>query len=232
MLLSLEVAARASKLSRLQVEEVLEEIQAFHKEVVFAPTWVETTGDRDLKTSLRELGKTDFFTKEIDALQLTGRCRISIHSAKDLPDPLPEGLCLVALTKGCDPRDSLVLPEGKELRDLPPAPRVGTSSARRDLLVQAILPGAVCCDIRGSIERRLEQLDQGFYDAVVIAEAALIRLSFTHRRRVYLDGPTAPYQGQLAVLARVGDEEMKTLFGCIDSRIREGVSHACSLSRF
>src|SRR5690348_1871807 len=97
------------------MEEVLQELLQFHPDVEFEPIWIVTTGDRDLKTSLRSLEKTDFFTKEIDALQLSGGCRISVHSAKDLPDPLPKGLVIAALTRGVDPSDSIVLRSGETL---------------------------------------------------------------------------------------------------------------------
>src|SRR5690349_22694965 len=96
------VGARGTALSRAQVDEVLQELKQYHPDVVFHPIWVETTGDKDLLTSLKTQEKTDFFTKEIDALQLSGICRLSIHSAKDLPEPLAKGLTLVALTKGMD----------------------------------------------------------------------------------------------------------------------------------
>ena len=114
----IKAGARGSALSRAQLEEVLHELRQYHPEVAFDPIWMETTGDIDLKTSLRHLEKTDLFTKEIDTLQLLGHCRISIHSAKDLPDPLPHGLELIALTKGVDPSDSIVLRDNEWLHIL------------------------------------------------------------------------------------------------------------------
>ncbi len=212
------VGARSSPLSKAQCDEVLLELKPFYPEIEFQPIWVETTGDKDLKTSLRSLEKTDFFTKEIDALVLSGQCRIGIHSAKDLPDPLPQGLVLIALTKGVDPSDSIALREGDTLESLPLGAKIGTSSVRREKNIRELRSDFVCVDIRGNIQTRLMLLDEGIVDGLVIAEAALIRLKLTHRNRIFLPGERAPLQGQLAVLARADDEEMLQLFKCIDVR--------------
>ncbi len=206
------VAGRDSNLSKKQIEEVQNELQCFHPEITFERLLVKSTGDLHLEVSLRTLDKTDFFTKEIDNLLLDNQCRVAMHSAKDLPEPIPKGLAIVALTKGVDSADSLVFAEG---RPLPSYPRIGSSAERRDATVKMLFPNAVCCDIRGTIDSRLEQLDRGLYDAVVMAEAALIRLGLTHRNRLRLPGPTAPKQGRLAVLARADDLEMQQLFSCI-----------------
>jgi hydroxymethylbilane synthase len=200
------------------VEEVLQELRCFHPEVEFQPLWIETTGDRDLTTSLRSLEKTDFFTREIDAFQKSGGCRISIHSAKDLPEPLPEGLALVAVTKGVDPSDVIVLRDAETLLSLPFGAKVGTSSIRRETQIRTLRNDLICVDVRGPIERRLALLDTGVIDGVVMAEAALIRLKLTHRTRFPLPGERAPLQGQLAVLSLEGDEQMRELFQCIDVR--------------
>ncbi|MCB1118037.1 MAG: hydroxymethylbilane synthase [Chlamydiia bacterium] len=192
--LQLKCAARSSNLARVQVREIEQELG-----LVLQPIFVETHGDLDLKTSLRALDKTDFFTREVDALVLSGEADLAIHSAKDLPEPLPEGLKCVYLSKGVDSRDALVMREGMNLDDVS---IVGTSSERRDRAVREMKPDVVCKDIRGTIEARLEQLLAGCYDAVVIAEAALIRLELTHLNRLYLPGDTAHLQGKLAVIMR------------------------------
>ncbi len=206
------VGGRGSPLSKVQVEEVEAEIKKFNPQVVFAPLWITTYGDKDRTTSLKSLDKTDFFTREIDEALKKGECRIGIHSAKDLPDPLPKGLVVVAFTKGLDSSDSLVVREGKTLK------KVATSSARREKTVKELWPDVECVDIRGNIDERLRQLDEGIVDGVIVAECALIRLKLTHRTRIPLPGETAPGQGQLAVVARVGDAEMAELFSAIDSR--------------
>lgn len=211
----IQVGGRNTPLSLLQVQEVLQELQLHHPEVEFDVEAVETTGDLDQKTSLRSLDKTDFFTKEIDAMLLNGECRIAIHSAKDLPDPLPEGLAIIALTKGVSSADALVLREGEVLRE---NMLIATSSERREESVQMLNPNVEFCDIRGNIKQRLAQLENGSVDGVVIAEAALIRLGLTHLNRIILPGETAALQGRLAVVARSDDQEIAALFSCIDTR--------------
>src|SRR5262249_52760384 len=143
---------------------------------------------------------------------LEGRCRIAIHSAKDLPDPLPRGITMVALTEGLDPTDVLVLKEGQSLSSLPFGAIIATSSERREKAVKQLRPDFRFIDLRGTIAERLMQLDQGLANGVVVAEAALIRLGLTHLNRVKLPGFSASLQGQLAVTARTGDEEMRRLF--------------------
>lgn len=207
----IKVGARDSKLSRAQVEEILRELLAFHPHVVFDPIWMKTTGDHDLKTSLKTLGKTDFFTKELDEKLLSRDIQIAIHSAKDLPDPLPSGLKVVALTRGVDPSDSLVFNEA----ELPQGARIGTSSQRREEMLLKWRPDLKCVDIRGTIDHRLSLLDRGDLEGLVVAEAALIRLKLTHRKRMPLDGDTAFLQGRLAVVARDDDAQMEELFSCL-----------------
>jgi hydroxymethylbilane synthase len=213
---TVRVGARCSRLSRAQVEEVFFAFKEFHPDVQFEPVWIETTGDRDLCSSLRKLEKTDFFTKEIDERQLQADFRISIHSAKDLAEPLALGLRIAALTKGVDSSDVIVLTRD----ELPLHARIGTSSQRREENVKALRSDLICVDIRGTIEKRLEQLDANLYDGVVMAEAALIRLQLTDRRRIVLPGEGAVLQGQLAVVVREEDEEMVGLFSCLDVRKR------------
>src|SRR5581483_7843531 len=184
----IKVGARGSSLSRAQVQEVLIELQKFHPEIVFETVFVTTGGDKDLTTSLRTIPQgNNFFTKEIDELQLQNAFRISIHSAKDLSDPLPKGLTLVALTRGQDPRDSLVLREHEGIDTLPQGARIATSSIRRDEAIQALRKDFICVDIRGTIEKRLSSLFEKKVDGVVIAEAAIIRLHLTHLNRIFLD---------------------------------------------
>lgn len=186
------IGARASPLSREQVEEVRREF-GWEFEVV----WVKTIGDRDKTTSLRGMEKTDFFTRELDQMLLAGEIDAAIHSAKDLPEPLPKGLKIAALSHGVDPRDSLVIK--KE-----PMRVVATSSQRREEAVRALFPDCKFVDLRGTIQERLQKE----VDGVVVAEAALIRLHLTHLKRIFLPGPTAPLQGKLAIVCRQNDENI------------------------
>lgn len=216
----IQVGTRNSPLALEQCREVLDEMRRDHPDLDFDLIETETTGDLDRATSLRALDKCDFFTKEIDAMLLEEKCRIAIHSAKDLPEPLPEGIHIVALTRGVDSSDSLVLQEGTTLASLPQGACIATSSERREEAVRQLRPDLTFCDIRGTIAERLTKLESGEIAGVVIAEAALIRLKLTHLNRVRLPGETAALQGRLAILAREDDTEMEALFSCIDSRER------------
>lgn len=208
----LKVAARASKLSQIQVKEVLNLVQQHFPAVEFETTYLLSTGDKNKHVSLREQEKTDFFTKELDELVIKKHVDIAVHSAKDLPDPLPAGLTCVALTKGLNPIDSLVMAADRPIKT------IATSSVRRECFVKNLFPDACFVDIRGTIEERLAQIEHQIVDAVVIAEAALIRLGLTDRPRIFLEGCTTPMQGQLAIIAHEENVQMADLFRSLDCR--------------
>lgn len=182
----MRVGARSSPLSRAQVEEIRAEFG-----FVFDVIWVETAGDIDKETSLRGMERSDFFTRELDLMLLEGKIDLAVHSAKDLPDPLPKGLKIAAISKGADPRDALVIKRE-------PVRIVATSSVRREEAVRQIYPHCQFVDVRGTIQERLAK----DVDGVVIAEAALLRLKLTHLKRIFLPGETAPMQGKLAIVCR------------------------------
>lgn len=217
-MLPIIVGGRQSPLSQAQIREVFLELQQWIPHIHFRSLLVETYGDKNYSISLRDLGKSDFFTREVDQLLLKGLCRIAIHSAKDLPEPLAEGVELVALTKGLDPADSLVFRPKEALHTLPTDSLIATSSIRREEAVKKMRADFRFTDIRGTISHRLEKLNSYKVDGVVIAEAALLRLGLTHLNRIKIPGETVPYQGQLAVLARQGDQEMREFFSPLDVR--------------
>jgi len=203
----IRAGARSSPLSKAQFREVEVELG-----FSLQPVWVETTGDRDKSTSLRTLDKTDFFTRELDQMLLRAQIDVAIHSAKDLPEPIPRGLAVVAITKGVDSRDCLVLRKGERLR---PGAIIATSSIRREEAVKQMCNDVQFIDLRGTIGERLAKLNDGTADGVVLAEAALIRLALTHLHRIFLPIDGVSMQGRLAVTAREGDVEMKELFAKI-----------------
>lgn len=210
------VGARSSPLSRVQFEEV--RADPLLGPCQLEPVWVETTGDLDKKTSLRNLGASNFFTKELDEMLLDHKIRVAIHSAKDLPDPLPQGLSLIALTKGVDPRDSLVFRNGDDLHLLPKEAKIATSSVRREEMIRSLRSDLQFVDLRGTISQRLALLESGAVDALVMAEAAIIRLQLTDLNRWILPGKTALHQGRLAILSRNGDVAMETLFAPLNRK--------------
>jgi hydroxymethylbilane synthase len=203
----MRIGARSSPLSRVQVYEACRNLT-----LDWEPVWVETRGDLDKTTSLRTLEKTDFFTHEIDELLLRGEIRIGIHSAKDLPSPMPDGLCVAARTPSIDPRDAMVLRQGASLASLPPTPLIATSSERREKAARLLRADFRFQDLRGTIAERLQVLEASAVDGVIIAESAILRLGLTHLNRVYLPGETAEGQGQIAVVCRSSDLEMISLW--------------------
>ena len=214
--IKLSVAARSSLLSRAQVKELQGFLGLF---VELYPTFLETYGDLDRKTSLQTLGKTDFFTREVDEEVLSGRCDLAIHSAKDLPEKLPVGLSLIAMTKGIDPRDALILRFQETIESLPASAVIATSSERRAQAVRALRDDLTFIDLRGTIQERLELLDKGQADGVVVAEAAIIRLKLTHLTRIYLPGQTTAGQGQLAIVGKTNQKKiLETQLSCHDHK--------------
>lgn len=206
-------------MSKAQFHEVQRELKKHYPSICLEPIFIDSFGDKNLSISLRTLDKTDFFTRELDQMLLQHQCRIAIHSAKDLPEPLPEGLKVVAITTGVDSSDSLVMRKRNTLGNLKHGALIATSSARREEAVKQLRADFRFTDIRGTIEQRLTKLENREVDGVVIAEAALIRLNLTHLNRVTLPGETTPLQGQLAIVARSDDKEMENHFACLDSRI-------------
>ncbi|MGA0334135.1 MAG: hydroxymethylbilane synthase, partial [Kiritimatiellia bacterium] len=184
----LRVFSRSSRLARLQVEEALPFLQQAFPGREFQAEALETVGDRDLSTPLTDPSvPADFFSRELDRLQLMGEADLVVHSAKDLPQPLPEGLVLGAMLPARDTRDSLVIREGVDLRE---GGVIGTSSSVREAAMRELYPLCTFKSIRGDIGQRLAQLDAGDYDAVIIAGCALLRLQLDHRISEWLDYET------------------------------------------
>lgn len=198
--MQLLVGARSSCLSRKQVEEVA----SYFPEWTLTPVYYETKGDLDQTTSLRLVEKTNFFTQEIDEALLRGEIGMAVHSAKDLPETLPEGLVVGCLTPSLSGLDALVLQEQGALF---PSMLVATSSKQREQRVLQLVPDAKFVDVRGVIHERLAYLEKGV-DGVVVAEAALLRLGLDKLPRVYLPGPSTPLQGSLALVVRQEDQEL------------------------
>jgi len=192
------VAQTRSALARL--EEIL---PAFSFETVL----VSTPGDRDRKTDLRDT-PVDFFTRDLDSRILSGELDCALHSAKDLPDPLPDGLDWCWLPWREDPRDAVLLRRGSSAAELPEHPRIAVSSERREEFCRHRFPGAMMAPIRGNIEERLDQLDSGDFDVVIMASAALARLGLADRISELIsleDLATPDGQGYLALTFASGN---------------------------
>lgn len=204
---------RPSKLSRIQTRNALRRIANLLPGVRFEEVPVASPGDRDRETDLRR-SPDDFFTRDLDKAVLAGDLDCAVHSAKDLPDPVTEGLDWCWLPWREDARDVLVLPLGRTTCDLPPDARLGISSERRAAYCRGRFPDAQPCSIRGNVEDRIAQLDRGDYDALITAGAALQRLDMTDRITEWApleELPTPDGQGVLALTFRADDERLLRL---------------------
>jgi len=165
---------------------------------------VKTTGDRITDVPLAQVGGKGLFTKEIEEALLDGHADLAVHSLKDLPTELPEGLALAAVPEREDPRDAVV---GKRLADLPAGARVGTSSLRRAAQLHKLRPDLRIESVRGNLDTRLRKLAEGQYDAILLAAAGLKRLGWEDRIAEILSAEamcSAVGQGALAIEARPG----------------------------
>ncbi len=188
---------------------------------------IKTSGDRLAEASLSEIGGKRLFVKEIEDALLAGEIDIAVHSSKDMPAVLPDGLVIGAVLPREDPRDVMVLAEGAPaqssleslIRTLGNAPRIGTSSVRRIAQLARLFTKARFAPIRGNLDTRMRKLDSGDYDALVLAAAGLRRLKHGHRvsSALPIDACVpAPGQGIVAVEIRSDDDRMRSLLAAID----------------
>jgi hydroxymethylbilane synthase len=194
------IGSRGSALALWQANHVQELLLA--KGVSTKIEIIKTTGDRVQDVPISTLGTKGVFTKEIEDALLAGEIDIAVHSLKDMLTTLPEGLCLAATPEREDPRDALA---GKKLADLPQGATVGTSSSRRAAQLKELRPDVQIKEIRGNVDTRLRKLDEGQYDAIVLAAAGLRRLGLEARIAELLtfDQMTpAPGQGALGIETR------------------------------
>lgn len=218
MSIIIKVISRKSNLARIQVEEVAKQLPDIKLEKIF----VEAFGDLHHEISLLDNPPADLFTREIDEAILDRKADVAIHSAKDLPYPLANGLEIIALLPAANQSDSLVSKGHLTLNNLREGARVGTSSPvrRRELL--AARPDLTIVSIRGTIEQRVAQVDDGFIDALVVATCALDRLGLSHLAAEELTFETHPLQGHLAIVAATGRDDLKTIFEPLDIRKKFG----------
>ena len=172
---------------------------------------VKTTGDKITDVPLAKVGTKGLFTKEIEEALLDGRADLAVHSLKDLPTELPEGLVLAAVPEREDPRDAVV---GRKLAELPPGAKVGTSSLRRAAQLRQLRPDLQVESVRGNLDTRLRKLDEGQYDAILLAAAGLKRLGWGDRIAEILPPEQmcpAVGQGALAIETRAGFDQVAML---------------------
>lgn len=197
----IRVIARGSRLSRLQVEEVFKNFP----ELAYEIKYLESYGDKNQQISLLNgEAPADIFTRELDDAIRQGDADIAIHSAKDLPYPLPEDIEVIALFPAFDTTDSLVSRDHKKLAELPVGSIIGTSSPLRKKGLNELRPDLTIRGIRGCIEERVQQVKDGKYDAAIVATCALKRLGMEDEIAEVLPFPTHPLQGFLAITRKKG----------------------------
>ena len=207
----LRIGARGSPLSLAQTGQIRDALASTqeNRDIAFEIVPITTTGDRIQDRPLGDTGGKGLFTKELDEALLDGRIDLAVHSMKDLPTQLPDGLSLACTPEREDPRDALICEVAGSLEDLADDARVGTASLRRQAQLLARHPAFDIVMLRGNVETRLRKVAQGELDATLLAYAGLRRLGLAVHARALIDPavtPPAAGQGALALTARTNDE--------------------------
>lgn len=214
------IGTRRSPLAIKQAEEVLGELRKLYPSIKTEIVGIDTAGDKDKTTPISEIEGTDFFTRQIDEALLKGEIDFAVHSAKDLADTVPEGLCIAAITRPLDSYDALVSKGNIKLNQLRYGAKIGVSSGRRKAQLKAYRHDFEIVNIRGNIEERLSKLDAEDLDAVIVAACALVRLELEDRiaeRIPFEILRPHPLQGSLAVITRKDDPGLIGFLSKIDA---------------
>jgi len=200
------VGSRGSRLALVQTESVIKKIREANPDLEVSLKEITTTGDRDSHTQLDRMG-IGVFVKELEQALLDGRIDLAVHSFKDLPTEVPQGLALIAVTERLDPRDTLIAKT--KLDELSPGSRIGTGSLRRAVQLNSYRPDLEVCSIRGNVDTRLRKVTTGKIDGVILAAAAMLRLGWREKITEYLPLEhflPAVGQGALVLEVRLDDD--------------------------
>ncbi len=214
---AVRIGSRKSELAMVQTHWVQQQLQGHYPDRSFAIEAMSTQGDIILDVALSKIGDKGLFTKELEVGLLQQTCDLAVHSLKDLPTHLPEGLTLGAITRRENPADALVVHESYreyQLETLPPGTVIGTSSLRRLAQLRYAFPHLEFKDIRGNLNTRLAKLDQGDYDVLILAVAGLERLGKGDRIHQAIDPSISLHavgQGALGIECRAEDPEILSL---------------------
>lgn len=211
---TLKIATRQSPLALWQAEHIRARLEALHADLTVELVTFVTQGDKILDTPLAKIGGKGLFVKELEAALLDGRADLAVHSMKDVPMALPEGLTLAVICEREDPLDAFVSNTYASFDDLPQGAKVGTSSLRRKCQILKARPDLEIIDLRGNVGTRLSKLDAGNYDAIILASAGLKRLELADRIRHTLDPVVslpAVGQGALGLECREDDQAVLDL---------------------
>ena len=205
----LKIATRQSPLALWQAEHIRARLEALHADLKVELVTFVTQGDKILDTPLAKIGGKGLFVKELEAALLDGRADLAVHSMKDVPMALPEGLSLAVICEREDPLDAFVSNTYNSFDELPQDAKVGTSSLRRKTQILKQRPDLNIIDLRGNVGTRLSKLDSGLYDAIILASAGLKRLGLAERIRHTLQPEIslpAVGQGALGLECRATDQ--------------------------
>jgi len=217
MIRKLIVGSRGSRLALIQAESVVSKLKKANPDCEISISKVVTQGDRDRRTSLDRKGGVGVFIKELEEALLNDRIDLAVHSLKDVPSEIPQGLRLLAVTERLDPRDVLVAKA--KLEKLSSGARIGTGSLRRAVQLHQYRSDLEVCSIRGNVDTRLRKVANGEFDGVIVAAAALLRLGWEDRITEYLPLEhfvPAVGQGALVIEARAGDKGIADLVSLIN----------------
>ncbi len=215
------IATRKSPLALWQAEYIKSGLEAAHPGIEVELLAMTTRGDKILDAPLAKVGGKGLFVKELETAMLEGRADIAVHSMKDVPMAFPAGLELSIICSREDPRDALVSNDYRSLAQLPAGSRVGTSSLRRQCQLRQQRPDLSILDLRGNVNTRLRKLDEGGYDAIILASAGLLRLGMAQRIAQSIpveQSLPAGGQGAVGVETRCDDARMQALLAPMHHR--------------
>jgi len=210
----LRIATRSSPLAMWQAKEVSRQLCKIYPDLDVKLIQIKTKGDKILDAPLAKVGGKGLFVKELEVSILAGEADIAVHSMKDIPVDFPDGLQLSLIMQREDPRDAFVSNNYKNLGDLPEGAVVGTSSLRRQTQISEKYPHLDIQWLRGNVNTRLRKLDEGKYDAIILAAAGLLRLKFDDRIRAYIEPEEclpAIGQGAIGIETRTNDTAVEEL---------------------
>ena len=219
------IGSRASTLALTQTQGIADELKKFYPDAQFEIKTIKTTGDKILDVALSKIGDKGLFTKEIEEALLRGEIDLAVHSMKDLPTQIPEGLRIGAATEREDPRDVLVSRKGFDLKAFPPGAKIGTSSLRRRSQVLNFRNDLAVMDLRGNLDTRIKKLEQGLYDGIIVAYAGIKRLGLEAKLSLVPLDDLLPQAGQgaLGIEIRENDERVANIVKALDN----ADSHLC-----
>ncbi|TDR76507.1 hydroxymethylbilane synthase [Paludibacterium purpuratum] len=220
------IASRESRLAMWQAEHIRARLQSMHPGLTVEILGMTTKGDQILDKTLAKIGGKGLFVKELEVALAEGRADLAVHSIKDVPMVLPDGFALAAICTREDPCDAFVSNRYQSLAELPDGAVVGTSSLRREAQLRARFPRLVIRPLRGNVQTRLAKLDNGDYDAIILAAAGLKRLGLVERIAATIavdDSLPAAGQGALGIEIRADRTELATLL----AGLNDADTHAC-----